>query len=293
MLTNEGAAGGVFGYNYAIDSYYCPGGTPTNWMNASAFHHSAGINYLLWEGNDTPGFISDAIHGSAHFVTAFRNRFQGYDPQGCSPSGGKTVQSIPVHIYALSRYFNIIGNVLGDDRRMHGTYENFVASATAPSSAPNQNVSIFMLGFGGNQAFSSAVQNDVRVRESLLRWGNWDTAGDAARFNPSEVPSGLAQYGNPVPASQNLPDSFYLSGKPAWFGSVAWPVIGPDVSGGMTSPWGIAGKAHKIPARQCFESMGGTGTETSPLSFNAASCYAASPAPIVPLAPTNVDARSN
>jgi hypothetical protein len=54
-----------------------------------------------------------------------------------------------------------------------------------------------------------------------------------------------------VPASQTLPSSFYLPSKPSWFGSVAWPAIGPDVTGGNIS--GYAGHANKIPARVCYE----------------------------------------
>jgi hypothetical protein len=56
-----------------------------------------------------------------------------------------------------------------------------------------------------------------------------------------------------------LPPSLYLAGKPSWFGSVAWPPIGPEVSG-MVSP---------LPAQLCFEAsnLGSGGT------FDASKCY--------------------
>jgi len=34
--------------------------------------------------------------------------------------------------------------------------------------------------------------------------------------------------------TQSLPASFYLGSKPAWFGSVRNPPIGPDVTGALT-----------------------------------------------------------
>jgi len=45
--------------------------------------------------------------------------------------------------------------------------------------------------------------------------------------------------------SQNIPASLYLSGKPAWFGSHAWPPFGPDK----------APNSGKIPAWERFEQL--------------------------------------
>ena len=62
-----------------------------------------------------------------------------------------------------------------------------------------------------------------------MRWGNYDTATDTVRFVAGEVPSTLASpFLNPIPTAQ-LPPSFYLPAtpKPAWFGLVPWPPIGP------------------------------------------------------------------
>jgi hypothetical protein len=49
-----------------------------------------------------------------------------------------------------------------------------------------------------------------------------------------------------------LPASLYLTSKPSWFGTVAWPPIGPDVSG----------MANELPAQLCYETsnLGGGGT---------------------------------
>jgi hypothetical protein len=88
------------------------------------------------------------------------------------------------------------------------------------------------------------------------------------------VPSSLSPYGNDVPGNQLLPASFYLSAKPLFFGTVSWPAIGPDVTGGDMD---YSGHAKKIPARVCFELMPDDGAYPSSnpriKSFNANSCY--------------------
>jgi hypothetical protein len=288
MTMGEAAEGSVWGYNFAIDSWYCAGGGgASDWMQASSYHHTAGIAYTLFEANDGIGFTADAIHGTTHFMTAFRNHWPGYDPRGCS-AAGKTQQTIPVHVYANNRYFNIVGNVLGSTINKPTSYEGYPASGSdaGPSAAANK--AIFMLGWSGNQEKNPDVANDPLVRATLLRWGNYDYV-TGTRFNAGEVPSGLAAYANPVPSGNALPGSFYLAGKPGWYGASSWPSIGPDVAG-VT---GAGNKVARIPARACFEDvMGGNGTETSALPFNANNCYASGGGTTNPIpAPTGLSVQ--
>ena len=108
----------------------------------------------------------------------------------------------------------------------------------------------------------------------MMRWGNYDTVGNATRFVASEVPSGLSLYSNPVPATQSLPASLYLAAKPSgWPASIPWPAIGPDIMGGDIA--GVGGHAYAIPAQVCYLSvMGGATDGTSgALTFNANTCY--------------------
>jgi hypothetical protein len=111
---------------------------------------------------------------------------------------------------------------------------------------------------------------------SLTRWGNYDTANAAVRFEASEVPSTITPYGNPVPTTQALPPSFYLTSKPAWWSSSkAWPPIGPDVAGGNIM--GLGGHANTIPAEDCFRGpmSGPADGSGGVLTFNASTCYGA------------------
>ena len=103
-----------------------------------------------------------------------------------------------------------------------------------------------------------------------MRWGNYDTVTGAARWDASEVPSGINPYGNPEPASHLLPSSFFLSARPTWWrtrwGTPPWPAIGPDVTGGP----GPGAHAYAIPAQICYENTSSTG---GILNFSAANCY--------------------
>jgi hypothetical protein len=285
MMTGGSTSGTVFGYNYSIDDYY----NVAAWMQASSYFHAGGINFVLFEGNDGIGFTADAIHGTAHFGTAFRNLFVGWET-------GKSQQTVPIHIYARNRYMNVVGNVLGR-AGYHNNYE-----AAAPSGT-NGNTSIYTLGWSGNEGMTDpAVSDDTRVKMTLLRWGNWDPVtsdednmndqtgtrwcGTAANTNwakctgapASEVPSGIGNYSNFIPATETLPASFYLPAKPSWFGTVSWPAIGPEVTSGTVA--NVGGHVKKIPARVCFEDATKMPNDpaypsSSPRikSFNANSCY--------------------
>jgi hypothetical protein len=109
----------------------------------------------------------------------------------------------------------------------------------------------------------------------MMRWGNYDTVHAAAQWNASEVPSSLGTFGNAVPASQALPNSFYLSARPAWWTATPWPAIGPDVAGGADP----TGHAYKIPAHACFDN---TSKTAGILNFNAVNCYPDAAAPAAP-----------
>jgi hypothetical protein len=249
--------GSVVAYNYSINHLYGTG----EWMIHSAVSHGAANAFNLYEGNDGLGFQMDAWFGGSHFFTVFRNRWAGWEPQ----PGGLLNQTTPIMLYMNNRYVNLIGNVLGVDS-YHTKYET-----TAGASESGCDFSIYSIGWGGNCG-SSALRNDPLTAATLMRWGNYDTVDDAARFVASEVPSSIAAFSNPVPQSTALPASLYRSSKPAFFGTVPWPAIGPDVTGG--SEPGVNGHNAKIPARRCFENvMLGNFSDTAPRTFNASRCY--------------------
>jgi hypothetical protein len=228
-LSHNGAnVGSVFGYNFAIDDNYT---ASTGWMIPGILYHEVGISHLLHEGNDGLGALHDNIHGTTHFNTLFRNHFYG----DIFNNPAKDNNTEIIHIFSYGRFFNVVGNVLGRT----GYYTVYESNLTGNPRA------IYGLG----QSPKNGVPNDPLVKTTLMRWGNYDTVRGTSRFLPTEVPSALRQHANPVPANQNLPPSFYLSAKPWWFGTIPWPAIGPDVTGGQHT----AGYAYKIPSRMCWE----------------------------------------
>jgi hypothetical protein len=248
--------GSVYAYNYAINDTYADG-QGIHWMADEFIQHNAGVEFQLYEGNVGPGLGGDVFHGNQLMNTAFRNYFLGTDP-------GRPDNTIAITFESYIRYMNIVGNVLGTP----GTTSTYQVTA-----GPGAAKTVFNLG-GGNTENAVTVAPDPMVVSTLLRWGNYDTANAATRFEASEVPSGIKPYGNAVPKTQTLPPSFYLAAKPAWWPSAkAWPPIGPDVTGGNIG--GLAGHANTIPAEDCFlgPMAGPPDGSGGVLTFSANACY--------------------
>ena len=252
------ALGSVYAYNYAINDTYDDGfaSNPLHWMIGMADQHNAGVEYNLYEGNIGPGIGGDVIHGNQLANTLFRNYLLGSDP-------GRTDATIAIAFSSYNRYHNVIGNVLGTPGYTK-TYE--------VNSGIGQSGVVYNIGSGDTEG-SVTVPDDPLVGKTLMRWGNYDVVNAAVRWVASEVPSSVTPLGNAVPANQNLPPSFYLAQKPGfWPSGKPWPPIGPDVSGGNLA--NLGGHANRIPALDCYQSMGGPADGTgSPLTFSAAACY--------------------
>jgi hypothetical protein len=270
-VTTGTCSGCVIAYNFDINNLY---GTPVSgnaYQEQSMFPHAVGDENILIEGNQGVGVYSDNFHGTHHFQTIFRNNYNGFQPNG----GYTTTNGIgPMYLLAYSRFYNVIGNVLGTSALPYSYYQCDAVTCT------NQRASIYSLELGDE------VPNDSNVERTLFRWGNYDTVTANVRWcgnssspnwslcgGVSEVPSGISQFPNSIPSSTTLPASFYLSAKPSWWPSAkAWPPIGPDVSGGNIS--NLGGHAYTIPAADCYSTIGGPSNGTgSVLAFNAATCY--------------------
>lgn len=252
FVINSPTYGNVFAYNYFDNA----GINPSFSQSSFILHGHASMN--LFEGNNGKNLSGDNIATSHFFNTLFRNQFDGTLR---NPSGTETQAAGA--LYGANRFFNFVGNVLGASNWV--TYNN-------GQSPPSQcQTCIYEFGWQGtNSAGIAATGNDTRVSITSMRWGNWDSVNNATRFVSGEVPTGITNYSNTVPASQSLPSSFYLNSKPSWFGSVPWPPIGPDVNGGNVPTAPTDGHAWKLPARNCFEAMA---PGSSVGSFNAAICY--------------------
>jgi hypothetical protein len=256
----DGSVGSVIAYNYAVYDTYLV--SPT-FLQGSWYSHEGGNGYNLWEGNIGPQMKADIVHGTSNMNTSFRGYYPGWEP-------GKSSETGALKLYALQRFYNIIGNVLGRASFFSGYLAN-------TSNCGSSSASVIMAGCGG-------PVNDAYTANSVMLWGNYDTFNGASRFVSGEVPSGLAKYANAVPGNTTLPASFAYSSKPSWFGSAPWPPIGPDVTGQTvngtngTATWAaqsVGGHVAQIPALSCYKDvMGGPADGNgNVLTFNAASCY--------------------
>ncbi|PYY01669.1 MAG: hypothetical protein DMG62_10020 [Acidobacteria bacterium] len=282
LVPNDPGGRNVFGYNFFVNN---------NVGIAGIQLHSGNIMMDLVEGNNLWSLMADVTHGTHFFWTAYRNHFDGSNHNGPA----STVHS-GLLILTNNRFFNALGNVCGASD--YSQYEaNMVGSAGSSEAA-----ACFNLGWAGNSS-GTAVANDSNVKRAFMRWGNWDQFASAnkigtndltgTRFIALEVPSSITNFPNPLPATQTLPASLYLTGKPSWFGSVPFPAIGPDVANGNapnTTSFPTGGHANKIPARVCWESLASdpaySGSSPAIRTFNANACYSSTVSSVNP--PTNV-----
>lgn len=254
--------GSVYAYNYTNDVV-----SDGSFM----FHgllgtHDSGTGMNLFEGNSSNGYKMDAFHGTGNLTTVFRNHLLGTEP------GKNQINTIPVNLWVGNRFNNIIGNILGTSG-YHNVYEKSPVAGTAGDTK----LTIYVLGYSSSgTGVHVDLGTDSHAVSTLLRWGNFDYATNTTRFEATEIASGVT-----FPTSQVFPASLFLSSKPTWWGTMPFPPIGPDVTGGDADP---NGRAHKIPAQVCYEDT--PKDANGILIFNADNCYENTLSPPDP--PTNL-----
>ena len=274
----EDSTGDVFAYNWSADNYFGTDPNPVNnnWEQEDSSHHAAGDSFNLFEGNEGIGAYGDDIHGTSFMRTFFRNRYSGLDT--ATLNGIKTLQTVPIQILLGARYWNLVGNVFGTSG-YHNNYQ-CTPSSTTDNCSVNGNKVIYDLGFSGNGGTHcvscqnrQTLNNDLVVVPTTMRWGNYDTFNAATRWQTTEDAHAAPTYPGLTGASQTLPSSFYLSSKPSWWGTMPWPAVGPDVTGGNVL--NVGGRAYLNPAANCYLNvMGGqTNGSSGQLRFNADNCY--------------------
>jgi hypothetical protein len=287
IMLEWGAAGNVIAYNYSFGAF--DSGAPGAAIGDIDLH-GAHPQFNLFEGNVVVSYGADSVWGSHANNTFFRNWARG-TTKGCNPlSGRSTVSCLPlgtpgsgangwwefqdvraVNPTYLTSSMNEVGNVVGSaDMAALIAYGNpqaqvdkawSVCGAGTPcgggSRAYDGKSYAYTFGYGetsdsGASAFSS-----------LTAWSTFFLHGDYSNV------TGTTTWAPGV--TNSLPQSFYLSGKPSWWGSMPFPAIGPDVTGGP----GPGGHTYPIPAQNCYQSvMNGTDGTGSPLTnFNSAACY--------------------
>jgi hypothetical protein len=264
--------GTVYAYNFSTDDYY---GTSAGWFMPSDWLHAAGSAMDLFEGEQGVAFTTDNLHGTHNLTTLFRDYYIGDQPSCFGIACG--ADTLPFAAVQFSRYFNVIGSVLGQSS-IPTAYQAHPTSGTQAGGTPSGCTLIYAFGWSGNGSGQTACSyssadglNDPYAVTSSMRWGNYDVYNAAVQWNSGEVPSGLSDgYANSVPSGHTLPASFYYNSQPSFWAdgigntSIPWPPIGPDVSGGNIP--NVGGYANNIPAELCYAN--------SPVDANYQTSYA-------------------
>jgi len=279
LMLSIGPAGNVISYNYTMGEFDT--NTPNVVIGGIEFH-SAHSQYNLLEGNVATQVDMDAYWGSSSHTTVFRNWLLGTN-RICSPMFGRGTVSCTganghygfmgaraLQISFLSTRNNIVGNVLG--------------------SAPMQSLSAWGRTFQQVPLveYPGVRKWDAAAYGITIGYGAEDDDGAGQGCAAGKPPchrSGTSStnlfHGNysnmdgstkwTEKISHQLTFSFYLSGKPSWWGTLPFPSIGPDVSGGS----GPGQHSYGNPAQNCYIHVmhGSDGGAGSPLVFNASRCY--------------------
>lgn len=216
----SGGFGNVIAYNYCVDAYYTD---PPNAPDAGKMpsdigtNHSPHTQHNLVEGNFVGKFGSDAYHGSGSHTVLLRNVATGAS-SWAGVSNGTAVQ-----LDRRNLYYSLVGNVLGL-ADAPATFEYATESGWSGNA-------IYRLGFPdvGNDGYSGTFppmellhgdggprdlyvdRNDTDVGTTLIE-GNWTATLGQQDWTTEPRP---------------IPDSYFLSAKPEWFGSLAWPPVEP------------------------------------------------------------------
>ena len=245
----NGAGGNVLAYNACYDSSIFQGDFGLLGCSIDT-NHGAQSSFNLYEGNVAQRFQSDGYHGSSSQDTAFRNWFH-------ATSDKTQLFWICVDLNRFTRNYNIVGNVLGH-KDYTWSYDN------ADNGFGYETHFIYVLGMPnmGNGGFNGQTAQPSKGKN----WADWDKML-AAPPGGGPGPNGFQELDLDVKATtlllgnynycdkgvreseslkgKQLPASLYLTGKPKWFGDLAWPPFGPDTDF----------EKNKIPAQVRYEAM--------------------------------------
>ena len=254
VIVMRGSGGGnVVAYNYMDDSF---GSAYPNLPEAgiNAGHYTTPHMELL-EGNRSHSFQGDSFWGNSIYITVFRNHLTSL--RGAIPplnaytfsAGGATYPykdlegRSPVRIEQKSYNQNLVGNVLGFQGQTLLSYAGpgYSYAQTgwtyeALTAELDTVVPMWKIGFGSCGPTGCPAWDPSTVN-SIQRDGNWDWVTRSQTWHGI---GGAAGSGTPT----TIPNSLYLSQKPAFFGSNPWPWVDPTT--GMVST---------LPAKARFDSM--------------------------------------
>ena len=227
MVFRSSGAGSVVAYNYTDDGWIF---TSPTWaetgINAS---HMAGPHHVLFEGNYSFNAESDYTHGNAIYVTFFRNWLSG-QRRSFTDANHRAVS-----LAYGSWWDSFVGNVLGRSGQMSGwAYTAPAMSCDAQGNNCTGNNGkwrekvIWQLGYDPERW---GMHPDPRTLSTVIRDGNYDFLTKSQRWH--NTPGGFV-----------IPNSMYLTSKPAFFENNPWPWVDPTT-----------GATYTLPAKARYDTM--------------------------------------
>jgi hypothetical protein len=205
LVMNASGGGNVVAYNYvdeAIIEYNMGWQETVIDGNHCSFPH-----FELFEGNWAANLSSDTTHGNCGWMTFYRNYASGIN-SSMLPTGNVTA----VGVHGYNREHTFVGNVLlQPDLVVNGVDPVYEC---ADSGSCGDGATVYRIGccsLGG----SYEEFDDGTSLSLLYRHGNYDPVTGSVIWDE----------GNP---DRDFPDSLYLAGKPAFFGSLDWPWVDPE-----------------------------------------------------------------
>jgi hypothetical protein len=205
IVFNGGGSGCAVLYNYTNDNWESNFGMPATPVGGLTpdltVNHGAHPHMNLFEGNYSTNLQADDYHGSSSHNTLFRNYVS-------------VTRSTPAVTWArwgfdigrLNRYYNIVGNVIGNPDWTSGTV---LANGNCSPKEP----AAYRFGCGIGTPGSYL---DSQSYSTSIIHGNYDY-----------ITGGVAHWGGGT--DHHLPSSMYYASKPEFFGTNPWPPFGYDM----------------------------------------------------------------
>jgi hypothetical protein len=203
---NSSGGGNVIAYNYVDGAVIW--NSPGFQENAIDDCHANFTHHDLIEGNWTPNLGGDTTHGNSGWHTHLRNYSNGQNS-----TGGMSSNLRAVGMDGWTHSHAYIGNVLKG-----GTV--YETTPTSTSGTPIYQLGNNWGGGGGNWDNGYAAAH-------IYRDGNWDNVTNHVVW---------------ANGARTIPPSFYLTGKPSFFGANTWPWVDP-----------IAGTISTLPAKARYD----------------------------------------
>lgn len=300
MPIEYGGQGNVYAYNYSFNPIN-GSGTSTDYLMGDALNHGGAMHYNLYEGNVMATIRFDSVLGSSRWTTVFRNQVQrnaawaALKANAGSASYGSDIQKWNYNANLQANVYEAPPAAFTAGLRRWGTTQdnNDAGTITAATNASPIVVTLntdfgtpAVFQTGDRMVVSGALGNTaangtwIVTRIDGFNFGLQGTTGNGTYTANSgtaspgidpksqsttyldgefDITTGVTTW---FSGDHTLPNSYYLTAKPAWWDAGVWPSIGPD----------LANKFGTNPAERRFNVLSGSplyrpGSRTLLLSF--------------------------